>query len=321
MKKLKARKELDFNRGWKFLRGDVINSHKEEYLSDHFWRELDLPHDWSIEGPFRKDNASTMRGGYLPTGIGWYRKTFALDKSDEQKQFFVDFDGIFGISDVYVNGRHCGYNPNTFQGFQYDITRHLYFGDKLNVMAVRVDNSVQPACRYYSGCGICRDVRLIICGRPHIAQWGIFVRPENVNPRKRTAQVHIETEIIDELPEGRQITVSHTVLFNGKTVTDFVQKIDLAGNKPQKHSCTIPLTDAKLWDTKSPHLYKLYTGIKSGNTLIDDKITTFGVRKIEFTHDKGFLLNDRQLKLKGVCIHHDNGCLGSAAYKRADERK
>ena len=164
-----------FDTSWKFFKGDT-NGAEQTIFNDANWRSLNLPHDWSIEGPYDRNNTTGRGGGYLPDGIGWYRKTFTLNDEDTSKLVFIDFDGVMANSDVWINGYHLGKRPYGYSSFEYELTGHLNFGnDKKNVIAVRADNSIQPASRWYTGAGIYRHVHLVITNPVHVTHWGSFI--------------------------------------------------------------------------------------------------------------------------------------------------
>ena len=186
-----SRHIIDFTFDWKFTRGDFPAARRPDF-PDGQWRSIDLPHDWSIEGPFSPDNPSPSRGGYLPGGIGWYRKNFAvpegLPESLEGRKIYVEFDGIHMNSDVWINGHHLGRYPYGYSSFHYDLSDFVLVGED-NCIAVRVDNERQPASRWYTGAGIYRDVRLVFCDRLHVDHWGTFITTPEVSLRRRTFHV------------------------------------------------------------------------------------------------------------------------------------
>jgi beta-galactosidase len=203
-----ARQTLDFDSGWRFNLGNVNNG-QNPTLNDAKWRSLNLPHDWSIEGKFSKDNPATPEGGALPGGIGWYRKTFTVPASSKNKLVYIDFDGVYQKSDVWVNGHHLGFRPNGYISFRYELTPYLNFGGK-NVIAVKVDNSVQPNSRWYSGSGIYRNVWLVTTNTVAINHWGTYVTTPQVN--SDSATIVLNTKINNK---GLNIAVT-TIIYNEK---------------------------------------------------------------------------------------------------------
>ena len=176
------RKTELFCKGWRFTLGDLPNA-QAPALDDSQWRTLDLPHDWSIEGKFSKDNPATPGGGALPGGIGWYRKTFTISESEKGKLVYVDFDGVYRNSEVWINGHYLGKRPYGYSSFQYELTLYLKYGGDKNVLAVKVDNSQQPNSRWYSGSGIYRNVWLVTTEKVHVDHWGTFITTPEVCAR------------------------------------------------------------------------------------------------------------------------------------------
>lgn len=310
----------NFDKDWLFLNEDTKGAEQAKF-DDSKWRKLDVPHDWSIEGSYDKTNPSARGGGYLPTGIGWYRKVFKLEQSQAGKRFIIQFDGVMANSDVWINGHHLGKRPYGYIGFNYDLTKYLNFGgNKINLIAVRADNAVQPASRYYAGAGIYRHVRLLASDPVHIDHWGIYISTPEVSVQK--ALVKIQTSVLNESPKASSVTVETTVLDPaGKIVGNSQSKLTIAAGKNGLLNQDIAVTYPKLWDVENPVLYRTLTKIKSGNAVVDDEVNTFGIRSFKFDAATGFWLNDKNLKLKGVCLHHDGGALGAAVPLKAWERR
>ena len=192
-----------FDADWKFIKQDISQASAANY-NDKSWRSLNVPHDWSIEYPFNRANTSGRGGGYVETGIGWYRKSFVLNTTESNQQFFIEFDGVMMNSDVWINGYHLGKRPYGYISFQYELTKHLNFGkDKINVLAVRADNSLQPASRWYTGSGIYRHVKLISTGTTHIDKWGVFVTTPNISTDKAT--VHTQIQVLNQSTASNNI--------------------------------------------------------------------------------------------------------------------
>src|SRR5216683_1410779 len=194
---------------WRFLKGDAAGAEKPDF-DDASWRKVNVPHDWSIEGPFDKNSPTGAAGGFLPAGIGWYRKQFTLRAGDQRRRVFVDFDGVMANSDVWINGFHLGKRPYGYVSFQYELTGHLKFGNEQNVLAVRADNSAQPASRWYAGAGIYRHVRLIVMNPIHIQHWGTFVTTPPVAADK--AAVHVRSEVVNQSNAARSVSLKIIVL-------------------------------------------------------------------------------------------------------------
>ena len=281
-----ARERLNFDKDWRFLLGDSAQMAKAEY-NDSWWRRLDLPHDWAIEGDFYVGNPSGASGGALPGGIGWYRKHFTINReSTANNRYFIEFDGVYMNSTVYVNGQKVGNRPYGYSSFEYDITPYVKEGE--NVVAVRVDNSDQPNSRWYSGCGIYRHVWLTKTHPVHVKHWGVYVHDGKV-------------EVDYENPTKQKVTVKNTWL-------------DAAG-KPAS------IKKPRKWSCEDPYIYKVRTQLIVAGKVVDEVETTTGFRDFKFDAKTGFWLNGKNFKLNGVCEHHDLGCLGAALNEDALHRK
>src|SRR5205809_3273648 len=218
---LLQRQAANFDQGWRFHLGDVPGA-QDPAFADASWRTLDLPHDWSIEGPFSEQNPAGVAGGALQCGVGWYRKSFVVPRSDSGKLVFVEFDGVYRNSEVWINGSSLGKRPYGYSSFRYALTPHLRFGAR-NVMAVRVDNSQQPNSRWYSGSGIYRHVRLVTSDPVHVAQWGTYITTPAVTAA--SAQVTMRTTIRNATQVDQPITL-RTILYDaaGKQVATAVSE-------------------------------------------------------------------------------------------------
>lgn len=318
--KEQVRSSSNFDKDWLFLNADTKGAEQAKF-EDSKWRKLDVPHDWSIEGNYEKTNPSARGGGYLPTGIGWYRKIFKLEQAQAGRQFIIQFDGVMANSDVWINGHHLGKRPYGYIGFNYDLTKYLNFGGgKINVIAVRADNSVQPASRYYAGAGIYRHVRLLATDPVHIDNWGVYISTPEASVQK--ALVKVQTSVSNESTKASAVTVETTVFDPaGKIVGNSQSKLTIAAGKNASFNQDIAVANPKLWDVEDPALYRTLTKIKSGNAVVDDQVNTFGIRSFKFDAGTGFWLNGKNLKLKGVCLHHDAGALGAAVPLKAWERR
>lgn len=332
----------DFTAGWTFHLGDDSAASRPDY-DDTAWRILNLPHDWAIEGEFSRDNPSGTGGGALPGGIGWYRKTFTVDKADEGKRLYIDFDGVYMNSEVFINGHSLGVRPYGYVSFSYDLTPHIKWGGK-NVVAVRVDNAEQPNSRWYSGCGIYRNVWLTKLNPVHIAQWGTFITAEDVS--KNSARLNIRTKIQYDAAAQLQDSVKQAdgtyVVFDSEIVplADVVLQsrlMDAEGNVVDEvaselqviPTCLneveqeIVVKNPNLWSVNTPYIYKVNSILidKITGKVLDNYCTNTGIRTFRFDAQKGFILNGERLKINGVCMHHDLGCLGAAVNIRAIERQ
>ena len=289
-----ARERQNFDAGWLFVLADSAQMSKAEY-NDSWWRRLDVPHDWAIEGDFYAGNPSGAGGGALPGGIGWYRKHFTLGDCEtqmSQSRFFIEFDGVYMNSTVYVNGEEVGFRPYGYSSFEYDITPYVKEGE--NVVAVRVDNSDQPNSRWYSGCGIYRHVWLTTTNLIHVKHWGVHVETD-----AKTGKVKVDVDA-----EG----IGHYQV--RKTVFDAAGKeVGMKVKKPH------------LWSVDDPYIYKVRTQLIADGKVVDEVWTTTGFRDFKFDAKTGFWLNGKNFKLNGVCEHHDFGCLGAALNEDALHRK
>ncbi|HEX9974022.1 MAG TPA: glycoside hydrolase family 2 TIM barrel-domain containing protein, partial [bacterium] len=315
----KVRKTELFTKDWKFHLGNITNGHKLE-PNDSQWRELDLPHDWSIEGEFSKDNPATPGGGALPGGIGWYRKTFTIAESDKNKLVFVDFDGVYRNSEVWLNGHYLGKRPYGYSSFRYELTPFLNFGNEKNVLAVRVDNSQQPNSRWYSGSGIYRNVWLVTTEQIYVDHWGTFVTTPKVTGQ--SAKISVQTKMRNATQQDQPITLK-TVIYDaaGEKITAVAIDSVIATNAVCEIAQHVVVNDPILWSLENPYLYKAVSQVISNGKVRDDYETTFGIRYFAFDSANGFSLNGKQIKILGVCNHHDLGCLGAAVNTRALERQ
>lgn len=314
-------RSLDFTADWAFRLGDDTAAARPDY-NDADWRKLNLPHDWAIEGEFSKDNPSGTGGGALPGGIGWYRKTFTADKADEGKRYRIDFDGAYMNSTVYINGHELGTRPYGYISFSYDLTPYIKWGVE-NVLAVRVDNAEQPNSRWYSGCGIYRNVWLTKLNPAHIAQWGTYVTAEDVS--KNSAQLKIRTKLQydAEAQMADVVLQSRLVDADGNAVGEAVSEAQLMPLTPAEVEQEIHLKNPRLWSIDTPYMYRVESILKDKQTgeVLDRYYTPTGIRTFRFDAQKGFILNGEQVKINGVCMHHDLGCLGAAVNTRAIERQ
>ncbi|OHX64702.1 glycoside hydrolase family 2 TIM barrel-domain containing protein [Flammeovirga pacifica] len=293
----------DFNFGWKFIKSDLQGAEKTSY-DDVKWQDIRLPHDWSILGGYQKDKASST--GFTEGGIGWYRKTFSVPSSDKNKEIWIEFDGVYCNSTVYINGKELGFRPSGYSSFSYSLTDDLNFGED-NVIAVKVDHSNFVDSRWYTGSGIYRDVRLVTASKTHIPQWGVRIETPKVSDKEATVRVKttiksksnatsVKVSLIDE--NNTIVAESETKAFTGDVVD---QKLLV----PQP----------KRWGIDTPHMYQAKLQVYNDGKLVDETIEKFGIRDFEFDANKGFFLNGQNVKIKGVNLHHDVGAVGAAAMK------
>lgn len=313
-----CRERINLGDCWRFHNGDEPEA-VDVNFEDTGWQLLDLPHDWAIEGNFSKDNPSGTGGGALPGGIGWYRKTFVPEKADSDMKFRIVFDGIYMNSEVYLNGILLGRRPYGYITFSYDLTPHLKWGEK-NVLAVRVDNSEQPNSRWYSGCGIYRNVWLVKTEAVHVGEWGTYVTAPVVNKSK--AIVRVQTTVSNETDVDTKVTVCSSLFdAEGKCVAKTDTLCRVGGQADAVAVQLLSVADPHRWDVESPYLYTLVTELMDGEHCIDRYETITGIRSFKFDAQKGFVLNGKPTKINGVCMHHDLGCLGAAVNMRAIERQ
>jgi beta-galactosidase len=272
-----------------------------------------------IEGPFESTCPGGSGAGYLNAGIGWYRKEFKLPEDVQAKRVFIEFDGVYMDSDVWINGVHLGNRPYGYSSFQYELTQYLKFGGEKNVLAVRV-NVQQPCSRWYSGAGIYRNVWLTITDPVHVAHWGTYVTTTGVSESEAT--ICIQTKIRNQSGSERQVTLE-TVIVNELghefVCNNSIQKVDADSIGIFEQVIKIP--EPKLWSLENPTLYRVESKVHVDGHVADSSETAFGIRTFEFIQDKGFFLNGRHVDIKGVCLHHDLSCLGAAVNKRAIERQ
>ena len=312
------REKLSFNEGWLFSLTDDSLAARPEFV-DSGWRKLNLPHDWAIEGDFSQDNPSGTGGGALPGGVGWYRKTFVPENKDKGRHFRIEFDGVYMNSEVFINGTFLGKRPYGYISFSYDLTPYLRWGEK-NVIAVRVDNAEQPNSRWYSGCGIYRNVWLLKTGDVRVAEWGTYVTTAKVDGQG--ASLNLVTTLENAGKENADVTV-RSVLKDAeeKAVAQVESPANLIAEKSAEIAQKLQVASPQLWDVEHPYLYSLVTEVMKGKECVDRYVTPVGIRTFSFDAAKGFILNGKPTKINGVCMHHDLGCLGAAVNVRAMERQ
>ncbi|ESQ79647.1 glycoside hydrolase family 2 TIM barrel-domain containing protein [Asticcacaulis sp. YBE204] len=310
---------VNFDADWTYAKGDIEGAETIKGASAD-WQKVNLPHDWAIAGPFDKNAASTGSGGWLPTGVAWYRKTFTLTPDQKGKRVFAEFDGVMERSGVWINGMHVGHRPNGYSSFRYEITDHLKDGD--NVIAVRADTSAQPASRWYAGGGVYRHVRLITSGDVHVDTWGSYVTTPVIEANRAT--VKIESAILNQSKTDRTAHLEITLKGpDGKTAGTFKgASLALPAGRSVKLNAEGALDNPKRWDIGQGNLYTAEIKIVAdGGDILDTDHQTFGVRQIEFRADTGFWINGRNVKLKGTAIHADGGAFGMAVPLSFYERR
>lgn len=317
---------ISFDNAWSFFKGDDSKAKALNY-DDSRWRKLNLPHDWSIEdlpnqipdsivGPFSKAAVSQRDGGFMVGGTAWYRKHFVLDKTTKSKKVIIQFDGVYMNSDVWVNGSHLGNHPYGYTSFYYDITPYLLPAGQSNVIAVQVKNEGLN-CRWYPGSGIYRHVWLTVTNPMHIDIWGTYIKTPTVSDK--SAKVSIETTITNFSDKSPVTLLTELYSASGKLVG--TGKSVLSSSNKNKITQTITVANPTLWSVETPSLYVAKVKIVQAEKIVDETSTTFGIRSLHFDATTGFALNGKKIKLRGGCIHHDNGPLGAAVIDRAEERK
>lgn len=302
-----------FNDGWLFRLQDDSTAVGTGY-NDSEWRKLSLPHDWSVEGQLSPSLASCT--GYLPGGIGWYRKHFNI--TDKAARHYIYFEGVYNRSEVYLNGHLLGKRPNGYISFLYDMTPYLKEGD--NVLSVRVDHSRYADSRWYTGSGIYRDVWLVSAPEIHFAQWGIGWHATTLTDRQATVAVDMEVE--KHRTTGDKLEVSATLYdADGKQVAARRSRVSDGKEGITKETLTLKVANPNRWNLDDPYLYTLETELLCNGKRIDGSKTNVGLRTLDFDPNKGFALNGNRMKVKGVCLHHDAGVLGAVVPTEVWQRR
>lgn len=301
-------RKMNFNAGWVFQLGDHLKA-SSEMFDDSKWDAVKIPHDWSIEGAIDQSNPSGNQGGFYPCGIGYYRKTFGMDSAWKDQRVQITFDGVMANSEVWINGHLLGKRPNGYVGFTYNLTPYLKEGE--NVIAVRADNSAQPASRWYTGCGIYRNVWLNIKNKVSVAQHGTYVIAKNVT--SKSANLQIETTMRNTTDSSTMVQlISEIYTPKGEKIAEAMQEQSIVKNGSMSVQQKFEVKLPALWSIESPNLYTLVTKIMDGDLLLDAVETPFGIRDIRFEVETGFWLNGKNVKVKGVNNHHDGGPVGAA---------
>ncbi len=304
------------NNDWKFILSDVEIASAINF-NDRRWSNINLPHDWSVKEQLSPTLASCT--GYLPGGIGWYRKTLNIPTTKSNEKVYLYFEGVYNRSAVYINGKLLGKRPNGYISFMYDATPYVEFG-KDNVISVRVDHSRYADSRWYTGSGIYRDVWVVFANPIHIAQWGVFAYPKVV--KNNQGVLTVEVDVNNTTAEAANITIVNELISpEGKIARRISKKIRVLANQNTSISHNIQIRNPQIWDLDNPVLYTLKTQIIKGGNIIDESSFKTGFRSYIFDPNKGFALNGNWIKVKGVCLHHDSGVLGAASYKDVWKRR
>ena len=307
---------VNFNGGWKFFKGDAPGAQAVEF-EDGGWRGLTLPHDWGIEGPFDEEWASAT--GFLPGGVGWYRKAFEAPEVNGGGRVYVHFDGVYCNSEVWVNGHRLGLRPNGFVSFHYNVTPYLR-AEGRNVVAVRVDHSQFADARWYTGSGINRNVRLIVTEAVSIKQWGMFVTTPVVTGER--AEVRADVCVENHGDAAADVRVELRLCGpDGGSVAESVSSVSVPAGGEQGAQGVLNVASPRSWSCERPELYTLRTRLVQDGQTVDEEETRVGIREFRFDADAGFFLNGESMKLKGVCLHDDAGALGTAVPVEVWERR
>ena len=323
-----SRQTIPFDTGWHFQLGDVSAARLPDF-NDAGWRTLDLPHDWSIEAPINPPPDGEKSGGFFSHGIAWYRKSFDVDTAAGQK-VVIEFDGVYMNSEVWINGHFLGRRPYGFVGFDYDLTEFLNTNGTSNLLAMRVDDSAEPALRWYAGSGIYRHVRLLVTSYTHFRlDGGIVITTPEVS---RSSALVVANYVIDAhfftnaereawltnvwkpQPVTNEVVLRSCVEdLDGKAVAGTESKLLLENMHPgQRAAQRIKLSKPRLWSDRTPELYQLRSTLLRDGHRLDETVTTFGIRQLKFDSNRGLLVNGQPIKLKGVCLHQDAGSFGNA---------
>ena len=308
--------KIRFNKGWKFHKGEAEGAERPSF-DDSGWRELALPHDWAIEGPFSREY--NARAGGLPFhGTGWYRKSFTLPAASKGKHVEITFDGAMYNAHVWINGTFLGNRPFGYIGFHFDLTPYLK-AEGENIIAVRL----QPedlSSRWYPGAGIYRNVWLSVNDPVHFKTWGTFVTTPEVT--KRNATVQVETEIENTATSASSVRWITTIMdHEGRVVAEKSMPVSVSPSASLKKSTTLKVPRPTLWDTENPYLYTILLQIERDGKIVENQTEPLGIRTIRYEVGKGFFLNGKLTRMKGACLHHDLGPLGAAVNRRATERQ
>jgi beta-galactosidase len=314
-----VRKVENIDKTWQFLLGDAENA-QDPAFDDSAWRTLDVPHDWSIEGDYDPEGPVKRGGGYRPAGVGWYRKTLTFPSSDADKKVLVHFDGVMANSDIWINGHHLGHRPFGYIPLVYDLTDYITFDGTPNVIAVRCDNTVQPASRWYTGAGIYRHVQLVTQNPVHLKQWSIYITTPEITDQN--ALISIQAAVTNQTDAVQTVTVQTTLTSpSGQSVQTEPAALTVAPGQTSPLQQNVTVADPERWDITSPNLYTAVTTVSIDGRAIDDELNTFGIREMEFRPESGLWLNGRNVRIYGACLHHDGGAVGAAVPLSVWERR
>ena len=322
------KRNLDFNNGWRFLNENIDGAENLDF-DDSSWRTVDLPQDWSVEdysvqdslhiGPFYKNMERGHDVGYLRGGIGWYRKKITLTENDENKQVFLHFDGVQSETVLFVNGKAVGKHVYGYTPFYFNITPFLNEVGAENQLAIKVINPEQNS-RWFAGAGIYRPVTISFLNPVHVDIWGVAVTTAVLGDTAAT--VNLDLTLANQQENDADVTIQAAIHSpQNKTIQLEEQNVRLQAGKKVSLSIKSTIEKPALWDLETPQLYTAKISLLQNGEIVDEYETPFGIRSIEFSAEKGFLLNGKKVLMKGACLHHDNGLLGAAAFDRAEERR
>ena len=320
------------NNGWKFINKEVSIAEKPGY-NDQSWEDVNVPHDWAISGHFdmnidlqwtqviedgeKKPRLRTGRTGALPEyGVGWYRINLPVTTADKDQKIYLEFDGAMSLTKIYVNGVYVGEHPYGYSSFSFDITKYIQLGSE-NVLAVRLENKPESS-RWYSGAGLYRNVRIVKTEKTHVSCWGTFITTPQITKNK--AVVNIRTEIENDRPTQDKVKLV-TEIYNASGQKVASVSSTQSPNNQLTFNQNTQIKNPELWSIETPVLYKAVSTVFVNNVITDEYTTTFGCRSIRFDKDSGFFLNEKPVKIQGVCMHHDLGALGVAVNYRATQRQ
>ena len=308
----------DFCFDWKFFNGDAAEAYQPAFDDAH-WTDVHLPHDLSIEEFKDRTNPGRSENGYFAGGVGWYRKHFQLSPQEHGQKVFILFDGVYQNSEVWINGHSLGIRPYGYISFQHDLTPYVNW-DGDNVLAVRVNNTDQPNCRWYTGSGIYRRVWMIVTDKLYVRSWGTSITTPHVEPDK--TYVRIAAELENAYADAQSCTLTTVILDpQGKVAAECASVQRIPAESGFQIEQELEVRCPQLWSIDSPAMYIARTIVRNESGMCDQYDTPFGIRRIAFDKDKGFLLNGKPVKMKGVCLHHDAGCLGAAVPVRVLQRR
>ncbi|MDX8045307.1 glycoside hydrolase family 2 TIM barrel-domain containing protein [Gracilibacillus sp. S3-1-1] len=307
-----ARINQNLNLGWKFTWEDISNAWYKG-MDDSSWCDISLPHDWSVEAPFSQEHSSGT--GYLPGGVGWYRKHFYVPNDLAGKRVYITFEGIYNNAQVWCNSYYIGKRPYGYSSFTYDITDFVSFSESDNVISVKVNHRDIADSRWFTGSGIYRDVYLTITDSIHIDQYGVFVTTPEVTSEQ--AKVSVNVQLLNETENEEQVDIKNTLLDHlGVPIGSIVKTSNIQGISSLNVDQQMAVHHPNLWSPDNPYLYSIRTEVMKDGEIVDNVTTPIGIRYFSFDPEEGFFLNDVNMKIKGVCVHHDAGALGAAVPKK-----